>query len=145
MEDKESPFDTSSAEYVRAKHETLKNNYETPNREHVESCTLIACDIADLLIKKRKNPSIYRVEGELVSGSKYNRQTLVPKKYGGRVRWGGHIVCVENNIVYDPMLPEPVPLSTYRKQAFEGKVHLTEEIPPEEIPEFLSRGEQQNS
>jgi len=141
MEDKEPAIDKSSSGYVRTKHEMLKNDYQTPDREHVESCTLIACEIADLLIKKGKCPSIYQVKGELVGGSKYNRETLVPKQYGGRVRWGGHIVCVENNIVYDPMLPEPTPINTYKRQAFRGKIHLTEEIPPEKILEFLSRGE----
>lgn len=128
-----------STDFFNLKHESLKQDYLDPDGIHSDICLLIACDIADLLIKEGKNPAIYEVKGELLKGSKINRQSLVPKQYGGRRKWGAHKVCVENNIVFDPILPKPIPISIYPEQAFEGNVHMTEEIPPEEIPELLSR------
>jgi len=127
-------------DYLKKQFEVLKNDYRTPDG-HVQSCTLIACDVARLLIEEEKIPSIYKVLGKLKDGSKYNRETLIPRLYEGRVEWGGHIVTVdEENVVYDPMLGKSMSIDNYKQQAFlNNDIEMVENISSENVPEFISR------
>ena len=125
--------------YLSDKHETLKNDYRTPDNEYSESCSIITCDVAEILINKGANPEIGSITGEVLD-SIGNRSSLVPRTYQGRIRWGGHMICVNEGIAYDPMIEKPIKLEEYLKTVFESEVIYTTRVPSDEVQEFIDRG-----
>ena len=94
-------------EYLRRKHQTLRNDYHTPDGIYYESCTELACDVAKLSLKEGIKPSLLSVRGETLPDG-VNTKTLVPKLFEGRVTWGGHVVCAKGDIILDPMVGNPM-------------------------------------
>ncbi len=129
----------SVMDYLREKYLTLRNNYKTPDGRYSESCGLIACDIAKLFLDEGEKTSLFNVKGEtLIDG--VNRKAIAPRIYEGNVEWGGHKVCVRENIVYDPMVGKPMKIEEYASEIFYEPVILEETVSPELIEEFLNRG-----
>ncbi|MDO8516885.1 MAG: hypothetical protein Q7S33_02060 [Nanoarchaeota archaeon] len=128
----------SILEYMASKHQTLANDYKTPDGNYSESCGLIAIHIAKILSNEGKKPSILVVEGRLID--KFNRETITPRLYQGRIKWGAHQVCYSNGLVYDPMVEDkPVAIDDYCQEAFSGKVEMNVLVPQERINSFLKR------
>ncbi len=123
--------------YLEEKYHDLENNYSADG-VHAESCSLLAMDIAKLFINKGYKPQIFSVRGEVIDLSG-NTETLYPKRYSNQVSWGGHTVCVFNEVVYDPMLGVPVSIDEYRRNAFSKDVNLYVEIDSDKIVEFVAR------
>src|SRR3989339_32184 len=82
-------------EYLQSKHGTIINDYQTPDGNYGESCTLIAVDIAKMFLQEGKKPYIIMVRPEA-------NKTLKPGMYNGRVSWGAHQVCCCDGKAYDP-------------------------------------------
>jgi hypothetical protein len=131
---------TNVEEYMRNKHSTLINDYKTPEGNYVENCTLIAVDIAKMLLDSGERPELVRVQGpQITQGGWVGNEPVIPKIYEGRVRWGAHVICVSNNIVYDPMIGEPKPLAEYINNTFIGPVETKTTVSKDEIETFVSR------
>lgn len=106
--------------------------------DYSDSCTMVAVEIAERLLSKGKIPSILKIQGNLVDN--VNTAPITPKRFGGRIIWGAHIVCSENGFIYDPMIgKKPVCLEDYCKIAFEGEVEMEISIGPDKIKEFIGR------
>jgi len=130
----------SVSKYLSEKHATLANDYRTPDGKYSESCTLIAADVAKLLLAGGKKPHIVSVRGTPVSNSSFiATEPLFPVQYSGRVRWGGHVVCVYDGLVYDPMVGRTVPLDQYGKEAFGADVTMKTIIAQDAVEQFVSR------
>jgi hypothetical protein len=82
----------------------------TAERYIVGSCHEIAYDIATLLYSEGRNPAILRFTG--------NGSFLFPRRYGGRVRFGAHLVASAQGVAFDPLLAAPVTLEEYSEKAF---------------------------
>ena len=105
-----------------SKRERLKNDYRDASGEYSDSCTLVAVELAKLLIAEGGNPRILTIRGEQREDG--NRVSLVPVPYEGRVTWGAHVVCELDGIVYDPMLESPLPIEDYVQTAFAQLVEI---------------------
>lgn len=102
--------------YLQEKFFDLENDYSTSDGNHAQSCSLIATKVASLLKKEGGSPQILIITGMKVDS--VNTETLYPRRYEGRVKWGGHVVCECGGVVYDPMLGIPVNTEEYLKTAF---------------------------
>jgi hypothetical protein len=123
-------------EYLREKHRTLKDDYRTADGKN-EICGLVASDVAEILLKEGKNPSIIMVEGKLLQDSFVNTEPLRPVQYKGRVSWGGHVVCICEGLVYDPMMGRPLPIESYGYEAFGTDVRMKTLISEDKIEDFI--------
>ncbi len=125
--------------YFDSKGKFLANDYSsTPDGNYVDSCTLIALDMARLLLEAGKRPSIMTVVGERVMNPAFvTHKTLVPVQYQGRVKWGSHVVCVCEGLVYDPMIGKPVSIETYAHQAFGVDVVMETMVSEDRIVDYL--------
>lgn len=113
----------STLEYMSNLNLTLVEDYRTPDKKNFESCAIIAEDIAERLLSEGKFPYIIKIQGKLIDS--INRELIIPKPFEGRVSWIAHLVCCENNLVYDPMVSsEPVKMDDYFKMAFEDEVEM---------------------
>lgn len=137
MEEKVGEGQRRICDYLIKKHETLKDNY-TDSKDLAESCSLIAVDLARLLLKEGRRPHIAQVWGKTIKGG-INRKPLVPKLYGGRISWGGHIVCCEKDIVYDPLVGKPLNTRSYTSEVFNDPVDINTLVPQDQIEEFINR------
>lgn len=124
----------TTLEYLVRKHSTLKNDYKMPDGNFVESCSIIALEVARRLLEEGKSPYIISFRDDTSS--------IKPRIYSERVTWGAHIVCCENDLAYDPMLGQPYPLKKYTYIAFGRKVHshvmLTKEKTKQKLSELAS-------
>jgi hypothetical protein len=127
----------STLEYLAEKHQTLKDDYKTPDKRNGESCSIIAVNVAKRLVAEGKTPCIMVVRGEIIDGSG-NRKTITPKIYKGRVEWGMHQVCCSEGFAYDPILGQSVLVEDYCQKAFEDKAELDILIGQNEIKEFIN-------
>ena len=127
-------------EYLKTKHQSLKNNYLTEDNKYAESCGLLACDIARaFFLENGERPSLLSVRGELLPDG-VNKYPLIPKIYGGRISWGGHVVSANGDTVFDPMVGKPMSKEKYAREVFDSPVVLEETVPSEFIEEFLKEG-----
>ncbi len=125
-------------DYLKRKNETLINDYRTPESSHSESCLLIAIDIAKILLKEGKKSYISSIRGKRLPDG-LNNESLVPTQYKGREKWGGHVVCIYDDLVYDPMFSKPIPLEEYPQKAFGSEIEIKVIVPENEIEEFVNR------
>lgn len=122
--------------YLAAKNKALKNNYKDVHGEYSESCTLIASDVADLLLKEGKHPYIMRIRGKHTAESDAR---LIPSPFEGRIEWGAHIVCVCECLVYDPIVLEPMPVEEYMNQVFNGEGELETAVAEDKTAEWVKK------
>jgi hypothetical protein len=108
----------TTLEYLTRMHKSLKNNYKAPDGFFAESCLYIAGEVARRLIIEGKKPNISWV-GRMNEEGKVEKQLIVPKRYGGQVKWACHLFAVCDEKVFDPLIEEPVSLKSYRDLAFD--------------------------
>ena len=105
----------TTLDYLKRKYNSLKDNYSSEDKIGKDSCLLIALEVAKRLLPEGKNPYLLFIEAdEIRSENGY----LHPKQYFGRVEWGGHIVCCEDNMIYDPIVGKPLIIQDYFKNTF---------------------------
>ncbi len=111
---------TTAIEYLENKHKTIINDYCTPDGKYAESCSLIAIDIANLLLNEGKeHPQIFIIRGwPIFENGLKGRKTLEPILFNGRVKFGAHQFCICDGIVYGPLLKEPIGIKKYPNEVF---------------------------
>lgn len=109
--------------FFKAKHENLRHDYSDGSGEFVDSCALVAFEMAELLQAEGREPTILTVHGERIDTTG-NRASLSPIPFDGRVQWGAHVICESNGFVYDPMIQTPLPLNEYLSAAFSQNVEI---------------------
>lgn len=117
-------------------HGYLVNDYLDETGEHSHSCTVIAFDIAKVLIDHGLDPDILSIRGE-VTDEVGNRGAIQPKIYDGRISWGAHVVCRYAGKIYDPMLGEPMNEESYLLGTFDRPVEATIAMDTDTIKERL--------
>jgi hypothetical protein len=128
-------------DHLNKKHEILRNDYIGEDGVHSESCTIVGCDIAGLLLRNGDKPYLIAVRGEETTETGWiHNKPIIPKIYNGRVVWGGHIVCAVGDIVLDPMVGKPMTTEEYKREVFTEPVNLETQVSSESIREFLERG-----
>jgi hypothetical protein len=138
-DNKEKPM-SSVLNYLLEKNRTLINDYRAPDSNYAESCTLIAMDIAKILLGEGKRPEIISVTGKRVANpSIIANEPLKPVQYDGRVSWGAHIVCACDGLIYDPMIGRPMPTDKYAQDAFGDDVEMQTIVTKDKIEEFVGR------
>jgi len=132
--------ETSVLDYLTEKNKTLKNDYTTPDGKYAESCTLIAIDIAKILLSEGKKPEIIFVTGKRIDNPHIiASESLRPTQYSGKISWGGHVVCACEGMIYDPMIGEPVQTEDYAHKAFGGDIEMKTTVTQDEIEEFIKK------
>lgn len=129
--------------YMIRKNRSLGNNFKMESGLHSDSCALIAFDIAFSLIEAGRTPTIGSLRGREIRDNSYIRnETLVPRRFEGRVTFGGHTICICDGEVYDPMVSEtPIPVERYLEEAFTNEgiefdpLYLTAEYIQERLTE----------
>ena len=126
--------------YLSEKSKTLLNDYRTPDGNYSKSCSLIAVDIAKMLLEEGKRPEIVSITGKRIDNPNIIvHEPLKPVQYEGRVSWGGHTVCVCDGLVYDPMIGRPLPIEEYAHKAFGADVEMSTVVPENKIEKFVNR------
>ena len=123
------------SEYLKEKHQHLKNDYRDESGIHVEHCGLIGLDIAKILFDEGYEPKMMVVR-QLVDN---NFVTLVPKLFEGRVKWAAHQVCCCDGLALDPVIGKPIEVEKYTQEMFGKDIPMKETIPFERIEEFINR------
>ena len=126
-------------DYLRDKHETIINDYKTPNGQYAESCSLIAIDIAKLLLQAGRKPYIAGISEKIHKAGFIQPKTLAPTIYKDRITWGAHQVCCCDGQAFDPILKTPIAIEDYIKTVFGEDIKMEVLIPPEQVEEFISR------
>lgn len=117
---------SETAKYLQEKFSDLENDYKTPDGNNAQSCSLIALEVASILKKEGRVPQIVTITGMKVDS--VNTETLYPKRYEGRVGWGGHVVCQCDGLIYDPMVGIPMDKDTYLQTTFLNSVEEGEVV-----------------
>jgi hypothetical protein len=81
---------------------------------------------------------LYAIRGQIVD-SVGNRKTITPKQYHGKITWGGHTVCENQGLVYDPMLGKAIPLPQYLEETFTEPVTGEISVSSDKIQGFIDR------
>ncbi len=112
-------------EYLKQRCLSLSNNYRMPppRSKFSESCQHIYDEVAELCRKHGYEPKRYHVRGQKKADG-VNTYNLKPKRYHGIVGWGGHLVCVVDNTVLDPLVGIPLSIEEYAQTVFEYPVNL---------------------
>ena len=114
----------STLRYFTRKHRALKDDYKTENKVNRDSCIVIARALEKLLKNEGREPQLFWLRSKAKDDAG-NRLPLVPKPYNGRLNdWKAHIITIADNIVFDPMLPQPVKLNEYPTLAFEIELDI---------------------
>jgi hypothetical protein len=123
--------------FLATKARTLSHDYRNEHGQ-LEHCGLLAMDVARLILQEGGHPSMYSIRGSVID-SVGNRKSLTPKQYNGSIIWGGHTVCENQGLIYDPMVGRPVPLSQYLEETFTEPVTGEVSIPSNKIEDFVRR------
>lgn len=123
--------------FLASKAPRLANQYSDENGQ-LEHCGLLAIDIARLILEEGGHPNLYAIRGQVVD-SVGNRKTLIPKQYHGKITWGGHIICENQGLVYDPMIGRTIPLPQYLEETFTEPVTGEISVPSDKIQDFVDR------
>lgn len=108
--------------HFEKKHAHLSPRYRDETGIYSDSPVLVALEMARLLEQEGQKPSLVAIRGEEID-KVGNREALVMRQCGGQ-RWGAHVVCIAEGLVYDPMLPEPQPVEDYLVRSFDQAVCL---------------------
>lgn len=114
----------STLQFLLRKHETLANDYKTPDGKCRESCMVVAYQTAEKLIADGKDPFIVIFSEIINEGGIVHAKSIEPLIYGGRISWGAHMVCCAGDMTYDPMLGVPVSLEEYSFRAFGENISM---------------------
>lgn len=107
------------SEYMAEVREELAEAASDPAAdEYPFSCFAIAAEIGSFFLEDG-DPQLIAMRN--IEPGNLRPQTLK------RTQWGGHVVCVESGIAYDPILPEPVPLEEYPEIAFGAGVKVNQD------------------
>lgn len=131
----------TAVEYIKVKHETLKNNYLMPDGAYTEHCGFIALEISKLLIQENKRPRVILISGATIKNGILEHTLLSPKQFNGEVKWGAHQVCFCNGYVYDPILNKPIQgLNNYLIEVFGQRIKTTVAFGYKAIKEMIDAG-----
>jgi hypothetical protein len=114
----------------------LSDDYND-EQSHPHACSQMAADIAKLILEEGGLPRLLSVRGRNIDS--INTEVLIPKRYEGRIRWGGHVVCAVGDTVYDPLVGVPISLKAYLNEVFENPAQAYERVSVDEIEDFISR------
>ena len=118
--------------YLSEKHEQLADNYQA-------DCLAIACDVARLLVESGKQPSIVSFTKTTKTEDGNFHHPLMPKKYGGRVTFTRHYVCCCEELAYEPMLEQPVPIEQLCQAVFGQELTMEEFVSADGIETYLDK------
>ena len=131
----------STLDYLVRKHETLVNDYRTPDGKYREHCGLIAIEVAQRLLAEGKTPRIEKVAEEVHERGFIHSLDLVPLIFRDKWTegWGAHQVCCTDSMAYDPLLGKAVPIKDYCSLMFGKDISMRTLIASEEIKQFINR------
>ena len=125
-------------QYLESKFVELENDYRSSDGIHSESCGLIARDVARLIVSEGGNPEILFIQGKEVDIVHIlANEFLEPRRYAGRVSWGGHTVCENENIIYDPLVGIPMDKETYLRTTFLDIAKAEVSISKDKVKDFI--------
>jgi hypothetical protein len=115
------------ADHFNDQHAILKNDYTDVTGEAPVSCKRVALDMYKLIKTNGKTSRVMTLFGKSVDPDG-DRAWLIPTAYEGRIQWASHVICVSAGIVYDPMLPRPLPMEDYLVTAFDQEVLVEDKL-----------------
>jgi hypothetical protein len=108
-----------AADYLREISASLDDGYPA-------ECVTHACHVADLLLAEGKKPWIARLRDVQQVASGVFHGPLTPVRLAGREgpTWTTHYVACDGDIVYDPLVVNPVAIADYSVAAFGRDIPL---------------------
>ncbi len=120
-------------------HPSLSKDYTFPEGR-LQSCGLVAINIARILLNEGRKPYILRIEGK--ADATGNRETITPKRLRG-ITWGCHQVCCVGDLVYDPMQDaRPMTLEKYLRTTFREELETSILYSQTQTEELVQRTEE---
>ncbi|MEX1052393.1 MAG: hypothetical protein WEC80_00925 [Patescibacteria group bacterium] len=95
-------------------------------------CEFIALDMASTLISDNLKPTLAEIESAEMAEDGRSKKFL-PLKFNGVTSWQRHVICLMNDIVFDPIFPNPTPLEEYLGTFFTSRVKITKVIPTKKL------------
>ena len=87
-------------------------------------CRKSAAQLAELLRAAGRFPWIGRLRWRETSGDSVFHGPLTARVGERSMTWTTHYVCVDGDVVYDPVAGEPLPVATYSRRVFDADVEL---------------------
>lgn len=125
----------TALEYLGRTHQELKQHYDV---SPVGFCQYYAGGLATRLLNEGREPFIMIIQ-EMIRLGEFTKETkhLFPRLYGGKVIFGGHLVCCDGKEALDPLVGKPVNLDDYTNITFIEKVPMKIHTPTEQISDFI--------
>ena len=126
---------TELSKYLSGVHQEIELTGRYPY-----SCGLIALDIAEIFRKQSSGakPVILDLRGKAID-DEGNTGWLIPKYFEHRIYWGAHLICSNDSVAYDPVLPESLDLPTYLDTMFVDPAEINLTISGLELDDLLAR------
>lgn len=142
VSEKEKNPDQQIQEYISKRHAFLKDSYKSPDGSN-EACFLVALDVAEVLIEQGKQVELVSVSAKkLVSKSFSERVWLNPVGYINKTEWGGHVISVSDDLVYDPIHDKPIRVRDYGMVVFGTELDMKTILTHEKVREAILRVKQ---
>jgi len=109
----------NATKFIERMHTELENDYRYRGKKYVDLCAAIAYVAGKKLLREGCFPTI-----EKIVASYQEDKKLIPIRFGGRVRWDAHFVCVCNQHAFDPVIGRIEPCTTYTIKMFGEKLDL---------------------
>lgn len=100
------------------------------------SCGIVAADLAKLHRKQGGDPIIVGLKGQPVDKIG-NTRPIIPKHFD-TITWGTHLVCVNADIAYDPIIGTPLELEAYLEDTFIERPEIGRTFRSSELAQFTS-------
>lgn len=98
-----------------------------------DACRAVAWDTARLLVRAGIQPSV----DDLTPDNCQPDKKLIPLIFKGRIKWPWHTICIAEEVVFDPLVMQPMYYQPYIKLMFNTPVVRMMDSDPSEVIDFL--------
>lgn len=132
----ETTLSKMTLDFLRAKHEVIKDAYLMEDRVHGQSCGLIALEVARCLRDEGKEAVIMEVSIREPDGA---WGIIRPLAYRHRnTEWTSHQVCCYEDLALDPIIGQPVPIAIYAERVFGENIAMNVLVTKDEVQQMLA-------
>lgn len=87
-------------------------------------CRRSATRLAELLRAEGRAPWIGRLRRREVRGDSVFHAPLTARVGDRSMTWTTHYVCVDGDVVHDPVAGEPLPIAAYSRRVFDADIDI---------------------
>lgn len=98
-----------------------------------DSCRIVAWNTAQLLVTRGVRSTIE----DLTIDNYKTKRKLLPLPFKGDLLWPWHTICIEEEVVFDPLVQRPMYYKPYIVHLFNVPVHRKVDSDLDEVVDFL--------